>query len=110
MRVIYCWFNQRRQLHDRLTPGLAKVFQFLPVREPGKGSAYIEAGLPELDVISSICHEVLDTFNVKQERVDGKKKADPYQRQEDNHAEAGGGGWRHARDQLREIRDLDGCT
>jgi len=110
MQIVCYWFNPRRQLHDRLTPGLAEVFQFLPVHEPGNGSAYIEAGLPELYVIGSICHEVLDTFNVKQERVDGKKKADPYQCQEYNHAEAGGGGWRHARDQPREIHDLDGCT
>jgi hypothetical protein len=56
------WFNPRRQLIYRLAHGSTKVVQFLSVHPPIKGSAYISASQPEVDVVGFIAHGILHTL------------------------------------------------
>ena len=53
------WFDPRRQLIYRLAHGPTKVVQFLSVHSPIKGSAYVGASQPEVDVVGFIAHGIL---------------------------------------------------
>ena len=88
--------------------GLTEVLRSSPTHSPVKGFAYIGALQPELDIIGLVGHRVLCKWVSLEYFIGGEDKTHPDRSQKKTDGSEGHGGWRRARDILREIHSYDG--